>query len=839
MVDFSKMLPGGASASATEPEELFTKLVRDPSLPYLRAPQAKVLSDWYESRSARDLVIKMNTGSGKTLVALLTLQSALNEEVGTAVYLCPTRQLASQVVTHASKAGIPTVQFADGKSDQIPLAFLRGQAVLVTTFDKVFNGLSVFGVAGGWRSPALPPGALVIDDAHSCLASAQNQASIRLDKAHPLYQNLLSLFKPALYDQSPGAAASLERGDSSVLMMVPYWSWRENQNGVAKLLADFTDDNELKFAWPLIRDMLINCRLILSGAGLQIAPLRLPIEKVPFLDQAERRLYFSGSVVDDSILVRDFGVSVAAATTPIVPRLPGDIGERLVLAPSLVDVSLDAEWVREVAKDLARQHNVVVLVPSRRAADAWVAGGAQVADSSNLETALNSLKSSSGNLWVFVNRYDGVDLADAECRVLIVDGLPTGEGLSKGYERQTLRGGSRLTADIAQRLEQGLGRGVRSNSDFCVCILATPDVATFAVDRQCQANLTPETAEQIKIGLDLADILLRENRDQGPAVMELIQQCLGQDRSWKEFHLKRVTSVGTGTAAGQGSALMAEAERTALLRSAGGDCLGGAEAISTAISLCGVEGPDQGWYLQTKAQIQDIVDPGAAQATQIAAYSANSRVLRPILGVSHSRIDGIELSQAHSLQSFIARFTDPRGIPVAYQEILSSLAFGVAAEQFEDALERLGVALGFKSDRPEKYTKAGPDVLWYTGENFFVIECKSEVQISRASISKTEASQLTSSMEWFRHNYPDKSASAVLIHPSQRLATDAFCPPECRVMTEASLVRLGDRVRNLAAALAQKPPDAWNVGGIVGQLKSQSLHAAAGLQEFLQKPKRN
>ena len=47
----------------------------------------------------------MNTASGKTLVGLLMLQSLLNEQIGPALYLCPTKQLVEQVKDTAREVG--------------------------------------------------------------------------------------------------------------------------------------------------------------------------------------------------------------------------------------------------------------------------------------------------------------------------------------------------------------------------------------------------------------------------------------------------------------------------------------------------------------------------------------------------------------------------------------------------------------------------------------------------------------------------------------------------------------------------------------------------------------
>ncbi len=61
---------------------------------------------WFAHRSQTDTIVKMNKGAGKTLVGLLMLQSSLNEDVGPALYLCPTKQLVEQVVQQAAAYGI-------------------------------------------------------------------------------------------------------------------------------------------------------------------------------------------------------------------------------------------------------------------------------------------------------------------------------------------------------------------------------------------------------------------------------------------------------------------------------------------------------------------------------------------------------------------------------------------------------------------------------------------------------------------------------------------------------------------------------------------------------------
>ena len=110
MVDFNKLLNEDTTPAPLNPAEIFHSLPRTGTrFDYLRDVQGEVLKAWHARREERDIVVKMNTGSGKTLVGLLMLQSLLNEEIGPALYLCPNKQLVEQVHQNAVEVGIPAV----------------------------------------------------------------------------------------------------------------------------------------------------------------------------------------------------------------------------------------------------------------------------------------------------------------------------------------------------------------------------------------------------------------------------------------------------------------------------------------------------------------------------------------------------------------------------------------------------------------------------------------------------------------------------------------------------------------------------------------------------------
>src|SRR5256885_13558306 len=136
-IDF-ELLVGSASMDALiEPRKIFATLPNK-KYSYLRDVQSEVLDIWFARRDETDLVLKMNTGAGKTIVGLLVLQSCLNEKKGPVVYVAPDHFLCEQVCFEGSQLGIPVV------ADYFSLEFKRAEAILVIPVHTLINGKSAF-----------------------------------------------------------------------------------------------------------------------------------------------------------------------------------------------------------------------------------------------------------------------------------------------------------------------------------------------------------------------------------------------------------------------------------------------------------------------------------------------------------------------------------------------------------------------------------------------------------------------------------------------------------------------------------------------------------------------
>ena len=108
MVDFKRKLSSGKINRKTEPQELYKTLDRKSVAGPLRPAQEYILDEWYQKhRNDKDMIIKLHTGEGKTLIGLLILQSVINSKGGPCLYVCPNIYLVSQVCAEAEKFGIP------------------------------------------------------------------------------------------------------------------------------------------------------------------------------------------------------------------------------------------------------------------------------------------------------------------------------------------------------------------------------------------------------------------------------------------------------------------------------------------------------------------------------------------------------------------------------------------------------------------------------------------------------------------------------------------------------------------------------------------------------------
>ena len=819
-VDFTKFQIKSDKAPI-HPRDVFSALSgRAEGFGYLRDVQGQVLDAWFKRRTDRDVVIKMNTGTGKTVVGLLALRSSLNEGIAPALYVAPDNFLAGQAAAQAKSLGIEYVDNPDSAE------YISGKSIGIVNIHKLVNGRSVFGGPGGRINP-LEIGMVVVDDAHACVRTVEQQTTVSIPRVHPAYDNMLKLFETDLRSQSYSTFIELQSNAIGAILRVPISGWAERQSNVIQLLQRLhldEDDSTLQFSWPFLKDILPACQAIFSSESFEIHPLCPPTNNIVSLESADRRMYLTATLPDDSVLITHFGVSTEAAVKPISPSSAADIGDRLILSVRELDGSISDETIRQIVADLAKKYNVVVLVPSFRRASNWRDKAEHIVGADEIEDVVESLKRQHVGLVVLVNKYDGVDLPGKACRILVIDGVPEAMNNAERREGELLGGSDVLAHRTLQRIEQGMGRGVRSTDDYCVVLLLSAGLSAVLAKRRMYERLGPATRAQLDLSMAVAREIGIDD------LVSVVEQCLTRDSRWLQVSRECLS----GVAYGEGSIEPFAANlRSAFVAATLGQFDIACDKVRTALNLV-QDDTTKGWLQECLATYLQNINPVRAQSTLEGAVRLNSRAMRPLSGVRYRRAEA-RVNQARAAsQAFKESFDSGIGLRLSVEDLVSRLNFDSnGAKDFENAVEELGRLLGFESQRPERDTGSGPDALWGVGDmNYFVIECKSEAE---SEVYKRDAAQLGHSMNWFAEEYDSTSgATPLMIHHSGELAHDAALPQGTRLIDRSRMRRLQEAVVEYATVLSNE--QMWDdLDAIRELLRHRELTAQGFLQRYTRK----
>ena len=237
-MDLLSRLSGNSKPLSIEPREIFMSLPqRAKGYEYPRDVQSEVWRKWFDVRDEKNCIIKMNTGSGKTVVGLLILQSCLNEGKGPAVYAVPNKYLVEQVCNEAKMLGIRT------STDRDNYLYNENKAILVTTIHAIVNGRSVFGMN---PSTIYPIGSIIIDDVHACLDTISEQFSVKIPYNHELYKEIIQLFAEQWRVYNIKSYTNIvENKDPTKQFLVPFWIWQEKQDKIYQLLSKYNTDDDI------------------------------------------------------------------------------------------------------------------------------------------------------------------------------------------------------------------------------------------------------------------------------------------------------------------------------------------------------------------------------------------------------------------------------------------------------------------------------------------------------------------------------------------------------------------------------------------------------------------
>jgi hypothetical protein len=475
----------------------------------LRPGQHQLLSAYAADHiDTTDLAIEMPTGEGKTLLALLIADWALDHGRSVA-YLTGTRQLAERVEEEAEKLGLDTVRFASRDYGGAKLDdYHQAQAVGVMNYWVYFNS-----------KPVPKPADLVIfDDAHLAeqpLSSLQTlRIPAKLGPARELYRTICNLVV-AHTDAYPGLQAmrdgTARPGTPPELLSFSDWTAIAAPARDAVEASPYVGDKEIRYVWPKVRDHLSRSGVLIGPSGIEIGPYHPPTALNPGYSQAKQRIYLSATLGSMDDLQRRVGCGQITRLVTEQPLPQGATGERVLVLNSSGDQASD-----ETVLDWALEQ---VAAAGGRAA--WLCASHAEADA--FQTQLTSVghpvyrlrpgdddmvdawsRAKQGQL-VTAGRYDGLDLPGDVCKLVIITTVPQASSEFERFVVAYLDDASFMRHRVGQRVTQALGRANRTKTDRSMYLGLDPTFAQILADPAVRASIPNGTQATVRAALELYD----------------------------------------------------------------------------------------------------------------------------------------------------------------------------------------------------------------------------------------------------------------------------------------------------------------------------------------------
>jgi replicative superfamily II helicase len=812
MVDFKKRMRSRGGDKKIHPVEIYDTLDRSSDTGPLRPIQIEILNKWFASfRENKDVILKLHTGQGKTLVGLLAQQSYINQGRGPCLYVCPNIYLVHQTAEQAKKFGVPTVQFKQNDSE-LPHEFLEGKKILICHAQKLFNGFSKFGLGRN----SVKCGHIILDDSHACIDTIKETFTIKAEKADPVYEALFKLFQEELKEQGAGTFMEVQDGLYDAYLPISYWAWQDKIDQVLSIISEHRQEDSVKFTWPLLKDILHRCQCIISGSHLEITPYLNPIDLFGTFFGASQRLLMSATTMNDSFFIKGLGMSKDSVVTPLTIETEKWSGEKMILIPSIINEDLTKITIINhfAAPAPQRTKGVVVLTPSYKHCKPYGQQGCTIAMKETIYDEISKLKDGQRDRpLVIANRYDGIDLPDESCRILILDSKPYAESLLDRYEEDCREESEIINVKIAQKIEQGLGRSVRGEKDYSVILVIGADLVNFIKSPLTRKYFSAQTRSQINIGLELAQMTIEDHDFKTSKavdiIKQLVKQCLVDRDDWRDFYDEKM-SLSKEMAHIINITDQLTVEFRAEKAFSDGDSETAIHLIQSMLDSMSYSTSEVAWYLQMMARFKYFIQKTESNKLQTIAYRKNNDLLKPKEGFSYEKLNFIHINRTVKVRNWLSQFPEYNDMITQINNICSLLSFEETAEHFEQGLLQLGEALGFESQRPEKEMKEGPDNLWCLAQNeYIVFECKNEVEEKRDEISKTETGQINTSCGWFQNKYPGAELKPIMvIHAKNVSKAGAFNFP-VEIMRKGKLKALKQNVKNLFFEF--KPYDLKNI----------------------------
>lgn len=504
------------TAIPANPEEVFYKLSgRAQSHGYLRGPQQDVLREYAEKyRQSQDVAFELPTGTGKTAVGLLVAEWWRLQSQKIA-YLSLTNQLAGQILEEAKRLKLPAADLRGTKetrSQSEAGRYRTGAAIAVTTYSNLFN-----------INPVLQENDLIVfDDAHGAEQYVADMWTVSASRSkHPdIFNSLLSALRPGLSQAQ--IRSILDSSPMASTEMVDVHGHPECIGNIISVL-DGASADTVRFAWKFIRSQIDTCLFLVSPYRVTIRPIIPPTHTHDPFATAKQRVYMSATLGGESDLQRAYGIEKLSMIRAKSPQW----GRRYVFVPGIYATESGADQIVAQVWDGLKARRAVVLAPSERVMEHTFerlrssmktqprrVGAVDIADS------LDGFVRNTDVMLTLAGRYDGLDLPDDQCRLLLLSESPAAINALERHLSERWKMGPVLRKRERTRLIQGMGRCTRNATDFAVIVWLGQSLVNAATSSSLLSGFPVELANEIAWGVQQSELAAKKPE-------ELVEMMLG------------------------------------------------------------------------------------------------------------------------------------------------------------------------------------------------------------------------------------------------------------------------------------------------------------------------
>lgn len=475
------------------PIDIFDQLPKEKTdIKELRKGQREILEKYQrEHTSAPRVGIRLPTGAGKSLIAILILE-AWRQSGKTVAIATADKGSAEDMRSRCEEIGVPcgTIFGATGDRSYRVRRLQNLMRYKRKAMIGIFNHHSyLYGTE--YKEEISPPDILVIDDAHDFESVRTDFFTIRIDrqKHASLYSRVLnSLRKHELtYPNLPDFL--LGSGRFGAVELVHFTHAEDVRQEIQKGIGDLRKtDLTLSLSYDRNLDHLPSFAIFISNSEIELRPVIIPEECLK-MKNVPQIIYMSATLYEDEMLHKAMGVARTHIELLSEKDLSKEafeeietVGRRLIFPLEETDLSYRInEKCLGIIESLQRIHGKV-LVLANTSFDAWSilhylqAKGIPALVYQGFEESEKFANEMESGALICANRYFGLDFPGDTCRIGIVVRLPRIFDSVDAFQSSVLLNERYAEEKTASRLVQSFGRCNRLVGDEALYYLLDPRI---------------------------------------------------------------------------------------------------------------------------------------------------------------------------------------------------------------------------------------------------------------------------------------------------------------------------------------------------------------------------